>query len=52
MERGAQSFGFKERVIVPKSTGKKARNLKELRTLSGRVSDESISNQTYRPCTR
>ena len=47
MERAAKWFEFKECVIVPKSTGKKAKNLKELRTLLGRVSDESISHHTY-----
>ena len=47
MEKGAKPFEFKECVIVPKSTGKKARNLRELRALLGRVSDESISHHTY-----
>jgi len=47
MERAAKWFEFKECVIVPKSTGKKAKNLKELRTLLGRVSDESIAHHTY-----
>ena len=47
MEKRIKPFEFKECVIVPKSTGKKARNLRELRSLLGRVSDESISHQTY-----
>jgi hypothetical protein len=47
MEKGMKPFEFKECVIVPKSTGKKARNLRELRSLVGRVSDESIVHHTY-----
>ncbi len=47
MEREAKAFEFKECVIVPRSTGKKAKNLKGLRTLLERVSDESISHHTY-----
>ena len=47
MEKGVKPFDFKECVIVPRSTGKKAKNLRELRALLGRVSDKSISHHTY-----
>jgi len=43
----AAPFEFKQCVTILKSTGKKAKNLKELCTLIGSVSDESIFHHTY-----
>ena len=40
-------FEFKQCVTILKSTGKKAKNLKELCVLIGSVSDESIFHHTY-----
>lgn len=40
-------FEFKQCAILLKSTGKKARNLRELSDLIGSVSDESVFHHTY-----
>ena len=47
MEKTIGSFEFKQCVIVPKSTGQSAANLRQLRTLLTSVSDESIFHHTY-----
>lgn len=41
------SFEFKQCVSIIKSTGKKARTIRELRTLISSISDESIFHHTY-----
>lgn len=47
MEKEVPPFEFKQCVSIFKSTGKKAGNLGELRTLLAVLSDESISYHTY-----
>lgn len=47
MEKAARPFEFKQCVGIHKSTGKKARDLEDLRTLLAVVSDASISYHTY-----
>ncbi len=42
-----ESFEFKQCISILKSTGKKARNLRELRDVIAVVSDESIFHHTY-----
>ncbi|MEW6600587.1 MAG: DUF5752 family protein, partial [Nitrospirota bacterium] len=42
-----KSFEFKQCVSIPKSTGRKARTLRELREAIAAVSDESIFHHTY-----
>lgn len=42
-----ESFEFKQCIILLKSTGKKAKNLRELRDAIAVVSDESIFHHTY-----
>ncbi len=46
MEKVIQPFEFKQCVTVPKSTGKSAKNLRKLRQLLRRVTDESIIHHT------
>jgi len=46
MEKIIEPFEFKQCVTVPKSTGKSAKNLRELRQLLRRASDESIIHHT------
>ncbi len=46
MEKIIEPFEFKQCVTVPKSTGKSAKNLRELRQLLRRTSDESIIHHT------
>ncbi len=47
METSIKPFEFRQSVIVLKSTGKKARDLRELRNLITIVSDEAIFHHTY-----
>lgn len=47
MEVSIKPFEFKQSVIVHKSTGKSARDLRELRDMIALVSDESIFHHTY-----
>ena len=47
MEKIAEGFEFKQCVSILKSTGKKAKNLRELRAVISHVSNESIFHHTY-----
>lgn len=47
MEVFIKPFEFRQSVIVHKSTGKRARDLRELRDMIAIVSDESIFHHTY-----
>lgn len=47
MKNTIAPFEFKQCVSILKSTGKKARNLSELRKLISQISDESIFHNTY-----
>jgi hypothetical protein len=47
MEEVIKPFEFKQCVSILKSTGKKAKNLRELRDILSTVSDESIFHHTY-----
>ncbi len=47
MEKLMEDFEFKQCVSLLKSTGRKARNLRELRDVIAVVSDESIFHHTY-----
>ncbi len=47
MARRTKAFEFKQCVTILKSTGKKAKNLKELRDLISVISDDSIFHHTY-----
>jgi len=47
MDKAVGPFEFKQCVIVPKSTGKSAGNLRELKELLVTVSGESIFHHTY-----
>lgn len=47
MEKIMEFFEFKQCVSLLKSTGKKAKNLRELRDAIAVVSDESIFHHTY-----
>jgi septum formation topological specificity factor MinE len=46
-ENKIEPFEFKQCVSILKSTGEKARNLRELREIISRLSDESIFHHTY-----
>jgi hypothetical protein len=47
LARSAKSFEFKQCVSIVKSTGKKAKNLRELRKLIAEVGDEAIFHHTH-----
>ncbi|MBI5025332.1 MAG: hypothetical protein HZC12_01105 [Nitrospirae bacterium] len=47
MEERLTPFHFEQCISILKSTGKKARNLRELRKIISEVSDESIFHHTY-----
>ena len=47
MENVIEPFEFKECVSIIKSTGKSAKNLREMRRLISTVGDESLFHHTY-----